>query len=420
MHVAIIGGGIGGLTLALSLDAAHIDCRVYEAATRLRPLGVGITMLPHAVKELQALGLLPGLLAGGVETNEIIYASREGEVVWREPRGRAAGYRWPEISIQRATLQSLLLEQVDDRIGQGTVLTSHRVVRVQPREPRVDMGFAPLPDGTVPPPASADLVVGADGIRSRIRELLHPDEGPLHTPGITLWRGVSRTERPIGSGMASVVMGNARAKFSCAPIGQLDDGGQLVNWTAALRAPVQSPEAEWNRHAGATAFLDAFQDWSKRLVDIPALVQASDEVFEYPLCDRDPLPFWHRGPVTLIGDAAHPMYPHGANGSAQAVLDARRLALELSRRTSIEAALRVYENARRPATAELLAMHRAGGPDSILDLYETRVGDATGPLEQVLPFHEREQIARRYRKLAGFDAQTLNYSPTMTPERRVR
>ncbi len=416
MDVIVIGGGIGGLSAALSLHAAGIRCRVYESVPEIRPLGVGINVLPHAVKELEDLGLLPALEAGGVVTREVVYVTRRGDVIWAEPRGRFAGYRWPQVSIHRGTLQMLLHDAVCQRLGADAVRADHQALGVTQNGARATVHFRRRSDGVALPPASADLVIAADGIHSTIRAQFYPDEGPPKWGGMILWRGTT-VAAPLLTGATMVICGNARTKFVCYPIRQLDDGRQLINWIADVAEQDANFRTigDWNRHGSREAFLPRYADWSTRVLDIPALVGAAGEIYEYPMSDRDPIPSWTFGRVTLLGDAAHPMYPIGSNGAAQAIIDGRRLALELASQPTIEAALGAYEAARRPAMERLLQAHRAEGADVILDHLEARAPGGYDDLEAVLPWREREAVAAHYKKMAGFDPKVLNESPPLRP-----
>lgn len=416
MDVIVIGAGIGGLAAALSLHAAGIRCRVFESVAEMRPLGVGINVLPHATKELEDLGLLPALERAGVITREVVYATRQGDVIWREPRGRFAGYRWPQVSIHRGTLQMLLYDAVRERLGASAVAVDHQAVDVAQEGGRATVHFRRRSDGAPLPPASADVVIAADGIHSAIRAKFYPDEGPPKWGGMTLWRGTTVAQPYLG-GATMVISGNARTKFVCYPIRHLDDGRQLINWIAdiATRESDFSTVADWNRKGSREAFLPTYAAWSSKVLDIAALVNGAEAIYEYPMSDRDPVPAWTFGRVTLLGDAAHAMYPIGSNGAAQAILDARTLALQLATQPTVEAALAAYEAARRPPMEKLLLAHRAEGADIILDMLEERAPQGYDDLEKVLPFAEREEVALRYKKMAGFDLARLNESPPMTP-----
>lgn len=414
LEVIILGAGIGGLSAALSLHAAGIRCRVFEATAQIRPLGVGINVLPHAVKELEDLGLLAALEANGVLTREVVYVSRRGEAIWTEPRGRFAGYRWPQVSIHRGRLQMLLHDAVIERLGPDAVIADHEAVGTTQQGPKVVVEFRRRSEGTRLPAHQADLVIAADGIHSAIRAQFHPGEGPPKWGGMVLWRGTT-VAPPFLSGATMVIAGNAKTKFVCYPIRQLDDGRQLINWIAdvAVERNTVGSVADWNRLGSREAFLPLYLSWSKRLIDIPALVNGAQEIFEYPMSDRDPLPTWVHGRVVLLGDAAHAMYPIGSNGAAQAILDARRLAYELATREDTDDALAAYDATRRPPMEKLLYAHRAEGADVVLDLLEARAPEGYTDLEQVLPRAEREEIALKYKRMAGFDLKALNESPPL-------
>ena len=419
MDIAIVGAGIGGLTAALSLHQAGLRARIYESVTEIRPLGVGINVLPHATKELEDLGLLPALEASGVITREVVYATRRGDVIWNEPRGRFAGYRWPQVSIHRGTLQMLLFEAVRDRLGADAVVPDHEAVGVTQEGGRAAVHFRRRSNGEALPAVTADLVIAADGIHSSIRAKFHPQEGPPKWGGMTLWRGTT-VAPPYLTGATMVISGNAKTKFVCYPIRNLPDGRQLINWIAdiATKESDFSTVADWNRKGSRDAFLPTYAAWSNKVLDIAALVNNAEAIYEYPMSDRDPLPTWNHGRVTLLGDAAHAMYPIGSNGAAQAILDARTLALQIATQPTVEAALAAYDEIRRPPMARLLAAHRAEGADVILDMLEERAPEGYDDLEKVLSYAEREAVALRYKAMAGFDLKKLNESPAMTPPRR--
>ncbi|MFT3800408.1 MAG: flavin-dependent oxidoreductase [Burkholderiaceae bacterium] len=425
MQVLIIGAGIGGLSLALSLHAANIRCRVYEAAPTIEPLGVGINLLPHSVKELEDLGLLPALLAEGIRTAELMYVSKRGEIVWREPRGLAAGYRWPQISIHRGHLQRLLLEAVIERIGADNVVTNRRAVRAhtvrdeRSGEPRARVDFVRTDDDGPAPSIDADLAVAADGIHSALRAQHYPAEGLPVWSGMILWRGTTIAP-PTRDGATMTVMGTAEQKFVTYPIHQYADGRQLINWIAEIlfdENTLKTPQ-DWNRQGSRKDFLPRFEGWRTGDLDIAELIRNSREIYEYPMSDRNAVDAWTFGRMVLLGDAAHAMYPIGSNGGSQAILDARRLAYELSTRESIDEALAAYEAIRRPAMTALLAANRAEGPDAVLHVLEQRAPDGYDDLEAVLPLAERQSIAAQYKLTAGFDVDTLNGSEPLRP--RVR
>lgn len=415
MNVIILGGGIGGLTTALSLHAAGIDCRVYESSAQIRPLGVGINVLPHSVRELDELGLLSRLDATGIRTQELVYATKRGEIVWREPRGQFAGYHWPQFSIHRGHLQMLLLDAVRERMGPDAVQTGHQAINVEQDAGSATVHFAPDTSGRTPPSASADLMVAADGIHSAIRARFYPDEGPPVWSKRILWRGTT-VRKPFLTGASMVLAGYAWKKWVCYPIRQLADSMQLINWIAELTfesTSLHAPE-DWNRLGKLEDFMPDFEKWNFEWMPVADIIRGARDIYEYPMSDRDPVQSWIFGRVTLLGDAAHAMYPIGSNGASQAILDARKLAYELATRPSIGEALAAYDADRRPATASLIRLNRAEGPDAVLQMVEERAPDGFVDLEQVMPLREREEVAARYKQTAGFDRETLNKKASLS------
>jgi 2-polyprenyl-6-methoxyphenol hydroxylase-like FAD-dependent oxidoreductase len=415
MRAMIVGGGIGGLTTALRLHAAGIEARVYESVSEIRPLGVGINLLPHAVKELTSLGLLDALIAMGVQTQELRYFNKYGQEIWREPRGVAAGYRWPQVSIHRGMLQMLLLDTVRARLGADAVRAGHHLAAFTQRDNgTVEARFIERRSGRQVATETADLLIGADGIHSAVRALRYPDEGPPKWNGAILWRAVTRST-PFLTGRSMFMAGHARQKFVAYPIAMpgTPGGEALINWVAELRFDAtELPNREdWNRRGNPDDFLPAFAGWRFDWLDIPDLIRRAETIYEYPMVDRDPLPAWSEGRVTLLGDAAHPMYPVGSNGASQAILDARALADALVAHPDIEEALRAYEAQRLPATAAITLSNRQQGPERVMQLVEERAPNGFADLEAVLPLAEREAIAAEYKRLAGFDRERLNATP---------
>jgi 2-polyprenyl-6-methoxyphenol hydroxylase-like FAD-dependent oxidoreductase len=419
MKVAIVGGGIGGMTLALALAAAGLaDVDVYEAAPALRELGVGINVLPHAVRELAELGLLDDLAAAGIPTAELVYYSKHGQRIWGEPRGRAAGYRWPQFSIHRGALLGLLSRAVLDRLGPRRVHTGHRLVRFGRDGAGGVWGeFAPREAGGPSARVEAELLVACDGIHSVVRRALYPHEGPPAWNGITMWRGVTVAE-PFLSGRTMVVAGYFGRRVVVYPISRPHEaqGRALVNWVAEFRvaAGQPMPRQDWDHTARPEDVLAPFAAYDFDFLDLPALVRGAAAIYQYPMVDREPLPTWDFGRVTLLGDAAHPMYPVGSNGASQAILDARVLARELALQPTIDAAVNAYDAARRPATAAVVRANRQIGPERCLELVEQRAPDGFAHLEDVVSRAELEEISRAYKQTAGFDPQLLNTRPSLS------
>jgi len=413
MHVLIAGGGIGGLAAALSLHHAGIACTVFEQVREPRELGVGINTLPHAIKELAALGLLDALDQAGIRTRELIYANRFGQVVWRELRGTDAGLDTPQFSIHRGKLLGLLLAAVRQRLGPDAVRTGCRLVAVTERPDGITAAFEQRgTGGTIE--MTGDALIGADGIHSTLRALFCPDEGPPVWNGSMLWRGAAEWPTWI-DGRTMIIAGGMGAKFVYYPI-HADPAHpemRLTNWAVLVRvaedADTPPRREDWNR-PGVLSELEplVLAHFHLDFVDPLALIRASGEFYEYPLCDRDPLPRWSFGRATLLGDAAHPMYPVGSNGASQAVLDARALARHLAAGADVPTALAAYDAERRPMTAEIVLNNRKGGPERVIDVLEARAPAGFTDVEQVASHAEREAIVRGYATMAGFAKEQIN------------
>lgn len=412
MKAFIIGGGIGGFAAALCLHDVGIECEVFEQSGRIGELGVGINTLPHAIKELAALGLLDDLDRVGIRTRELTYANRFGQTVWREPRGTDAGYDFPQFSIHRGKLQGVLYDAARARIGDGNIHTGHKLTAFEEKRGKVEAVFE-LRDGGQKR-GECDLMIAADGIHSTVRAHYYPDEGPPKWNGVMLWRGAVEGP-PVLTGRDMVISGGMAAKFVFYPISNETGSSdtQLLNWAVGVKLGDGSeppPRREdWNRAGVLDELLPHVEGlFQLDLFDPVALIKSTPEFFEYPMCDRDPLPCWTFGRVTLLGDSAHPMYPVGSNGASQAVLDSRVLAGHLMNEKSIDDALQAYEAERRPATAEIVEQNRSGGPERVIDLIEARAPDGFDDLNAVATEEELEAIVKGYSTLAGFEREQVN------------
>jgi 2-polyprenyl-6-methoxyphenol hydroxylase-like FAD-dependent oxidoreductase len=417
MTILIAGGGIGGLTLALSLHQAGIPCRIFESVPELKPLGVGINVLPHAVRELTELGLLDKLDAAGVRTRELSYFSKRGKPIWTEPRGLEAGYKWPQVSIHRGVLQQILLDTVIERLGRDSLLNSHHLANYTDTPDGVSARFVDRATGDDAGTYDGALLIAADGIHSAVRNKLHPHEGAPIWNGRILWRGITESDAFL-SGRTMIMAGHESLKFVCYPISaQLPNGKFRINWIAERYFP---PNHQWrredyNRAAKLDEFLPWFEDWRFDWLDVPGLIRNCDHAYEYPLVDRDPLDRWTFGNVTLLGDAAHPMYPIGSNGASQAILDARVLTREILAHGETPAALAAYEAERRPATTELVKLNRRNGPEQVMQLVEERAPNGFNVVTDVLSHQELADVANNYKRVAGFQVEALNAKPPIVP-----
>jgi 5-methylphenazine-1-carboxylate 1-monooxygenase len=410
VDVIIIGGGIGGLTLALALHRAGIACRVYEAAPDIKPIGVGINLLPHAMEELARLGLEAPLAARGVVTSEAVFFNRFGQLIYREPLGRYAGYAWPQISIHRADLQAVLIEAFRRRIGSDRLTLGWLCTGAAQDERGATAHFEQTGTGQALPPQCGDIVIGCDGIHSTIRRQLFPGEGEPIYSGVNMWRGVTAW-KPILSGASMIRAGWFRpAKIVIYPIrNRIDDRGrQLINWVVEIETPKHS-HWNWSRPGRLSDFLEPMADWYFDWLDVPRLLRSTEVILEYPMVDKDPLARWSFGRISLLGDAAHPMYPRGSNGAGQAVLDARALAEALAASLADPvAALQAYESRRLEATAQVVRTNRTAPPDAILGEVFRRTGDRPfGSIDEVISREELVAMSEGYKRIAGYHQDAL-------------
>jgi 5-methylphenazine-1-carboxylate 1-monooxygenase len=402
-EIAIIGGGIVGLALALNLDQRGLACRVYEAVPEVKELGVGITLLPHAMRELAALGLQETLEPLGIENRESCFFNRFGQLIYKEPRGRFAGYPLPELGMHRGRLHCVLYEAALQRLGPERIVTDHRCVGVEQDVDGVTVHFRQTGTGAAVPPARAAIAIGCDGVNSTVRAGFYPGEQLVFT-GINTWRGVTR-HKPILSGRSYLRVGSIRTgKIVIYPI--IDDidgsGRQLINWTTEI-ATGAAEQNDWNKPGRLEDFIHIYESWRFDWLDVAELIRTADVIFEYPMVDKDPIDRWSFGRVSLAGDAAHPMYPRGSNGSAQGLIDARVLADALAGHDGPEAALCSYEAQRAGPAGKVVLTNRTQPPDFI----NTRVEELTGDkpfanLDDFITQDELRALSDQYKRVAGY------------------
>ena len=410
-EVTIVGGGIGGLTLALMLNQKGIASRVYEAAPELKAIGVGVNLLPHATRELSRLGLEDALAAVAVTTRESGFYNRFGQFIYSEPTGRHAGYEWPQFSIHRGDLHGVLLDAFRQRVGEDRLHTGWRCTGFAQDAGGVDLFFEDPVSGKKLEARRAAIAVSCEGIHASIRRQLYPDEGPPRYSGINMWRGVTRA-KPFLTGASMVRIGWLKpAKVLVYPIRDAIDaeGRQLINWVVDVETPEFKAQRDWNRQGRLEDFLHAVADWHFDWLDVPALLERADMVLEYPMVDQDPLPRWSFGRLALLGDAAHPMYPRGANGAAQAILDCRALSECLKQVPDPVAALAEYERMRLPATTKVVLTNRQDPPDAILREVFLRTGDRPfRAIEEVISREELAGMSERYHRISGSDKESVH------------
>jgi len=398
--ILVVGAGIGGLTLALALHKRGIACRIFESAPEIKAVGVGINLLPHAMQVLGDLGLEPALAKVAVETEEAAFFNRFGQLIYREPLGRRAGYAWPQFSIHRGDLQAVLLEAVRERLGAERLHLGWHCLGFRQDDRGVELAFKDRPA------QRGDIAVGCDGIHSVVRRQLYPDEGEPRYSGVNMWRGVTRW-KPILSGATMLRAGwLATGKLVHYPIRNNVDGAgrQLVNWLWEIETR-EYKRWDWNRPARVEDFIKDAESWRFDWLDVPAFLRAAELVLEYPMVDKDPLPAWSFGRVTLLGDAAHPMVPRGSNGAGQAILDAAALAQRLAQGGD---ALKRYEAERLAPTSKVVLENRRNPPDAILrEVYE-RTGDRPFErIEAVISEAELRALSDRYKQVAGYNRESL-------------
>jgi 5-methylphenazine-1-carboxylate 1-monooxygenase len=401
-NIVIIGGGIAGLALALNLHGHGIAVQLYEAAPEVREIGVGITLLPHAMREIAHLGLAPKIIAAGIETRESAFFNRFGQKLFAEPRGRLAGYPDPEIGIHRGQLHGILYRAALERLGADAIKTDHQFVTLDQGANDVTLRLQSS-TGTALPPVSAKIALACDGVNSAVRRHFYPEEQVAFT-GINTWRGVTR-RKPILDGRTYLRIGSIRTgKIVVYPI--IDDidgsGDQLINWIAEIETD-QAQKNDWNKPGAKADFLPIFESFKFDWLDVGDLIRDAESVLEYPMVDKDPIDKWTFGRVTFVGDAAHPMYPRGSNGSAQALIDARTLADLIAGNDDHKAALQSYEAQRLPATSAVVRANRSNPPDVINLKVEELVGDTPfDNLDDHICQADLRALSDHYKRIAGF------------------
>ena len=423
--VLIAGGGIGGLSVALTLHQIGVPCVVLESVQHLQPLGVGINLQPNAVRELYELGIGPEQLdAIGLQTREWVLVGLNGKEVYSEPRGVRAGYKWPQYSVHRGGLQMLLYQAVVERLGTGAVREGRAVTgyRRDPEQTGVRAQVETRDGERLEMEGS--LLIGADGLHSAVRAQMHPGQPPIQWGGAIMWRGITPGV-PIRTGASFVGLGTHRHRVVFYPISRPDavTGIAPINWIAEITVDNSGgwTTGDWNRRVDVESFIHHFEDWNYDWLNVPAMLRGADAIFEYPMIDRDPVPTWVDGPVALLGDAAHVMYPTGSNGASQAVMDARVLGAAILEHGVTAAALQAYDARLCTEISAVVLRNRGAGPFGILNLLDERCGGVFDDIDAVIPAAEREAFMSRYRTAAGFAMETLNSSPPIIPSgARVR
>jgi 2-polyprenyl-6-methoxyphenol hydroxylase-like FAD-dependent oxidoreductase len=413
LPVIIAGGGIGGLSVALTLHQIGVPCLVLEAVAELKPLGVGINLQPNAVRELYELGLGADKLDTiGLQAREWALVGLNGKDVYFEPRGLLAGYRWPQYAVHRGGLQMLLYRTALERLGAGALLTGHRVAGYRNEVDGVTV-LVRAPNGAKRE-LRAKLLIGADGLHSAVRAQMHPAQPPIQWGGAIMWRGMT-PGLPIRSGASFVGLGTHRQRVVFYPISPPDSATGLatINWIAEITVDNSRGlrDGDWNERVAIDSFIHHFESWRYDWLDVPAMLRGADEVFEYPMIDRDPVSTWIDGHVVLLGDAAHVMYPTGSNGASQAIVDARVLGAAMIEHGVTSEALRAYDRKLCADISGVILRNRGAGPFGLLNLLDERCGGVFDDIDDVIPANEREEFMSRYRSAAGFARERLNAAP---------
>lgn len=415
--VLIAGAGIGGLSAALTLHQIGVPCRIFESVANVRALGVGINLQPNAVRELYELGFGPDALDEiGIQTKEWALVGLNGHDVYTEPRGLLAGYNWPQYSVHRGKLQMLLYRAVLERLGPNAITTGVKVT-----------GYRNYPGGVSAllktrageqDEVKGSLLIAADGLHSAVRHQMYPAQPPIQWGGAIMWRGVTRG-KPIRTGASFVGLGTHRHRVVFYPISAPDPVTGLadINWIAEITVDNKGGwrDGDWNKKVRHEDFMHHFDQWNYDWIDIPAMLRGAEEVFEYPMIDRDPVPTWHDGNAVLLGDAAHVMYPTGSNGASQAIVDARILGAMFLEHGVNASALAAYDTKLCPEISPLILRNRGAGPFGLLNLLDDRCGGVFDDIDAVIPKTERDEFMHRYKVAAGFAAEKLNAAPSLIP-----
>jgi 2-polyprenyl-6-methoxyphenol hydroxylase-like FAD-dependent oxidoreductase len=422
LPVLIAGGGIGGLSVALTLQQIGVPCVVLESVATLQPLGVGINLQPNAVRELYELGIGPEQLDGiGLQAQEWALVGLNGNDVYSEPRGVLAGYRWPQYAVHRGQFQGLLYRAAIERLGADAVRTGHRVTGYRRHDDGVTARVRTRDDREIE--IEGALLIGCDGLHSAVRAQMHPNQPPIQWGGAIMWRGTTPGV-PIRSGAAFVGLGTHRHRVVFYPISQPDPrtGLATINWIAEITVDNSAGwgDGDWNKKVAIDAFIHHFESWNYDWLDVPALLRGAEEVFEYPMIDRDPVPTWVDGHVALLGDAAHPMYPTGSNAGSQAIIDARVLGAAMLEHGVTSEALRSYDAQLCEPISAVVLRNRGAGPFGLLNLLDERCGGVFDDIDEVIPAAERDEFMSRYKAAAGFAKERLNAAPSIiAPGARV-
>ncbi len=414
MHVLIAGAGIGGLTAALSLERLGIEVTIFEDVDTIKPLGVGINILPHAARELIALGLQDELDRLAIRTRSMDYFSRRGKLIISVPCGEYAGYLWPQYSLHRGELQMLLLETFKQRAGADRVVTSHQLVSFKQNEYSVTANFIHPSSKQLVAEITGDLLIGADGLHSVTRRSLYPDEGAAVYAGMVCFRGAVEGS-PYLDGESMIVCGDNRLRLVSYPIsGSLQEKGRShINWIAAVPFVTDKrQEEDWGKLTQPDNLIELYSDWQYDWLDVPGIISATEQIFEFPVYDRDPLKQWTFNRVSLLGDAAHPLIPVSSSGAVHAIIDGRALAFALATHRDPVAGLQAYEADRLPKANQVVLASRRNGPDEVLEIVRHECPEDADNIHDYVSKDRLQSVIDEFKERSGFAIETLNSSPS--------
>ena len=414
-RVIIAGGGIGGLSLAITLYQLGVECVVCEAVSEPKPLGVGINLQPNAVRELMEMGFSESDMdAFGVPAKEWALVGKNGQEIYSEPRGTLAGYNWPQYAAHRGEFHMALYRRFIELAGTDAVILGARATGYEVHDnDRVSVTLQ-TQNGEVCETGS--LLIGADGIQSNIRAQMHPTQPPIHWGGAIMWRGTSLA-KPIRTGSSFIGLGTHRHRMVIYPISHPDPdtGLALINWIAEVTYDDASArdDMSWFGEVKIDDFIHHFEDWKFDWLDVPELIRGADAAYENPMIDRDPVDTWVDGPVALLGDAAHAMYPTGSNGASQAIIDARVMGAKMLEHGVSSAALKAYNDQLIEPISALVLRNRGAGPFGLLNLVNERCGGEFDEIDDVISPQERDEFMEKYKSAAGFARDALNEAPSI-------
>ena len=415
--VIIAGGGIGGLTLALTLHQIGVPFLVLEKSRTMRPLGVGINIQPNAVRELFDLGLTSEILDTiGVSAKEWALVGLNGKEVYAEKRGLDAGYNWPQFAAHRGELLMLLYRTLIERAGAESVMLDAKVVKYL-KQPAGEVDVSVRGSDGSRFQISGSLLIGADGIHSAVRAQMHPDQPPIHWGGAIMWRGTVRA-KPLRTESSFIGLGTHQHRMVIYPISKPEaDGTVLTNWIAELTIDRNEGwfEDNWFKEVPIESFAHHFEGFRYDWLDVPSMLNESECGYMNPMIDRDPVATWIDGPVALMGDAAHAMYPTGSNGASQAIVDARVIGAAILTQGLTPDALKSYDDQLCKKVSELVLRNRSAGPFGLLDILNDRCGGVFENIETVISLEERNEFMSKYKTAAGFAIEALNEAPQTIP-----